>query len=98
MVNLIGHSTINWNLAACRRSRVSLLLNRLTDFTARQIEIYLNLINLLPPLKIKGAGGFEEFSGNGVVKGYRADSENSPYPLNKLLFITLLLYSNKIKR
>ena len=63
------------------------MVNRLTNFTARQIEIYLNLINLLPPpLKIKGAGGFEEFSGNGVVKGYRADSENSPYPLNKLKF------------
>ena len=30
----------NRNLAACRRGRVSLLQNRLTDFTARQIEIY----------------------------------------------------------
>ena len=28
--------------------------------------------------------GFEEFSGKGIVKGYRADSENSPYPLTHI--------------
>ncbi len=39
-IGLIRHSPLNFNLAACRRGRVYLLPNRLTDFTARQIEIY----------------------------------------------------------
>ena len=39
-----------------------------------------------PPLKSKGAGGFEEFSGKGIVKGFRADSENSTNPLTTVRF------------